>query len=194
MAWPLTPLTTYLPASTPAIKAADLNAIQDAITQAFRGTYSYAGIVIDGAGGNVVAPDAGSLRATGIVAVGASAARTSVPTPAIVKGAIYRESCLLAFALIDQAAPGNVRYGFNIASVIYANAGLPIEAWIVQLVTPGTPQTMIACAFGTFSNAFSGTTASAEVLSPSGVIQVHAFASGQQVPSQRPCGVIVLGT
>ena len=38
MAWPLTPLTTYLPASTPAIKAADLNAIQDAITQAFRGT------------------------------------------------------------------------------------------------------------------------------------------------------------
>lgn len=191
MAWPLTPRTTYIADSTPAIKADDLNALQEGVNRALLGTYSYAGLVVDGAGGAPVAPDPGSLRASGIVSVGASAARNAAPTPVIIKGAVYRESCLLAFALIDPAAPGNLRYGFNIKLVGYANPGLPIAAWIVELATPGTPQTMMACAFGTGGP--DGTVANAEVLSPSGVIQIRTFANGQPAVSQRPCGVVVFG-
>lgn len=65
MAWPLTPLTTYLPGQLPAIKAADLNAFQNAINRGFAGTYSTAGLVLDGVGGNTVAPAPGSLTASG---------------------------------------------------------------------------------------------------------------------------------
>jgi hypothetical protein len=51
MAWPNTPLTTYVPNSTPAIKAADLNAFQSAINGISAGSTSIAGAVLDGVGG-----------------------------------------------------------------------------------------------------------------------------------------------
>lgn len=73
MAWPITPLTTYLPGSTPAIKAADLNAIQDAISKTLLGKYSFAGLLVDGAGGNAVAPPAGGLSLTGGANIGGAA-------------------------------------------------------------------------------------------------------------------------
>jgi hypothetical protein len=61
MAWPLTPLTTYLAGSLPAIKAFDLNQIQQAINSAFGALWSFKGLAVDGVGGQAVNPAAGLL-------------------------------------------------------------------------------------------------------------------------------------
>lgn len=65
MAWPNTPLTTYTFDGAPPIKSMDLNAIQDAINRIINGTYSLRAVTIDGTGGNIVAPVAGSLTVSG---------------------------------------------------------------------------------------------------------------------------------
>src|SRR5690349_3399956 len=103
MAWPLTPLTTYLPGSLPAIKAADLNAIQSAINRGFLGTYSYAGIVVDGVGGQDAAPIAGGLKTSGPVVAGGPVTvggtafgKSSLPTPIPAPGAIYSDTRIIA--------------------------------------------------------------------------------------------------
>src|SRR5262245_51321232 len=141
MAWPLTPLTTYLPRGLPPIKAADLMAIQNAINRNFLGTYSHFGLVLDGKGGQDATPAAGSLSATGDVSclgalsvggnaslkqalsvggdingggslkLGAKRIGTTVPTPAIVKGTLYADACVVAFANIG--GNGALRSGFG---------------------------------------------------------------------------------
>ena len=144
MAWPTTLLTTYLPNSLPAIKAADLMAIQTAINRGFLVTYSFAGLVLDGAGGQdavpipgglktsgaIVAAGAvqcaslssganvsagGSLSAGGSVAVGARALSAAVPSPPIQKGVLYGDACPIALASI--AGNGVVHVGFGIQAV-----------------------------------------------------------------------------
>ena len=47
MAWPNTPLTTYVAGNPPAIKAADLNSMQDATNQTINGTYSVNSLTAD---------------------------------------------------------------------------------------------------------------------------------------------------
>lgn len=125
MAWPTTPLTSYLPGSTPPIKASDLNSLQDAINKAFLGKYSFAGLVVDGFGGNPVTPPGGGLSLTGganigggvqcaslfaagnlaaggnvsaggSVAVGARALSAAVPGTAVQKGVLYGDACPIA--------------------------------------------------------------------------------------------------
>lgn len=63
--WPNTPLTTYTFDGAPPIKSMDLNAIQDAINRIINGTYSLKALTIDGTGGNIVAPAAGSFTVSG---------------------------------------------------------------------------------------------------------------------------------
>jgi len=63
--WPNTPLTTYTFDGAPPIKSMDLNAIQDAINRIINGTYSLKAVTIDGTGGNIVAPAAGSFTVSG---------------------------------------------------------------------------------------------------------------------------------
>lgn len=121
MAWPLTPLTTYLPGSLPAIKSADLNAIQSAINRAFLGTYSYAGLVIDGTGGQDAAPIAGGLKtsgpvvAGGPVTAGGTAFSKSLPTPVPIAGAVYSDTRIIAAGFFY--ANVTMYCGFNIASI-----------------------------------------------------------------------------
>jgi hypothetical protein len=79
-AWPTTPLTTYVSGTTPAIKAADLNAFQTAINKGFLGEYTYKGIVVDGTGGAGTTPNAGS------VTVSRTATGTSAPTTQLAGG------------------------------------------------------------------------------------------------------------
>jgi|SRR5579871_1814606 len=64
MAWPLTPLTTYVANSTPAIKAADLNALQKFDNDVMLANLSFRALKIDGTGGvdlSGAPPAAGSL-------------------------------------------------------------------------------------------------------------------------------------
>lgn len=121
MAWPMTPLTTYLPGSLPAIKSTDLNAIQSAINRNFLGTYSYAGIVIDGVGGKDAAPvpgginTSGAIVAGGPITVGGTAFSKALPSPPPTPGAIYQDTRIIAAGLFYANA--GLAYGFNIAAV-----------------------------------------------------------------------------
>lgn len=65
MAWPLTPLTTYVSSTTPAIKAADLNAFQSAINSLYSGTLTLKSLNVDGTGANASALGAGNILASG---------------------------------------------------------------------------------------------------------------------------------
>lgn len=65
MAWPHSKLTTYVANSTPVVKAADLNALQDAVIAFVDATWSFKSIYIDGTGGNTVSPAKGRLYVRG---------------------------------------------------------------------------------------------------------------------------------
>jgi hypothetical protein len=153
MAWPLTPLTTYLPRGLPPIKASDLNAIQNAINRNFLGTYSHFGLVLDAIGGQDATPNAGSLSAEGSISclgtlsvggnasleqslgvgsditsggaltLGARGGGTSVPTPAVRPGTLYADSCVAAFGQTDNNGNGLVA-GFGVQSVAKGGTGV----------------------------------------------------------------------
>jgi hypothetical protein len=148
-------LTTYLPRGLPPIKAADLNAIQNAINRNFLGTYTHFGLVLDGKGGSDVVPTAGALAAsgtgtfgglvtcpslqvngdgnlTGKVTVGASAGGSALPGTPITKASVYAESCLLAMAIVKF--DGTFVFGFNIASIDWRPNLIGMV--LVQLATP----------------------------------------------------------
>ena len=62
MAWPSTPLTTYIANSTPSIKAFDLNAMQTGTNGIINGTYNLQAVTVTtGTPGSVVAPVAGDI-------------------------------------------------------------------------------------------------------------------------------------
>ena len=108
MAWPNTPLTTYIANTTPAIKASDLNAFQAAINRIINGTYSLKSVVIDGTGGTVTAPPTGTLSVT------SSASAASLPGTAISFGTSYKEALIFGFARCDAA--GTVTTNYNAKS------------------------------------------------------------------------------
>lgn len=118
-AWPTTPLTTYVANSTPAIKAYDLNQIQDAIGQAFLGTYSFKALVLDGSGGSSVVPgrNGGIVASGGIEAMSLMARKTfsdtTTPTPTIIPGEFTKGSAPACWAVINGTTGG-----------IYRGAGL----------------------------------------------------------------------
>lgn len=116
MAWPNSPLTSYLSGGLPAIKAFDLNAFQAAINGIINATYSLLGVVIDGTGGNVVTPVAGALVLSGT----ASAAGAG---PAVPWGTIYREGAVFGSAAVDSA--GAIVASYNAKSIAARAAGDP---------------------------------------------------------------------
>ena len=64
MAWPSTPLTSYVSNTVPAIKAFDLNSFQMGVNGIINGTYSHKAVVIDGTGGTLATPLSGALILT----------------------------------------------------------------------------------------------------------------------------------
>lgn len=98
-------------------------AIQNAINRAFLGTYSYAGLVLDGTGGNNAAPPAGGIQASGSgafggnLSVGGSASVAgngsfngglSVGGPASIGSDIYGGGALhLGARAMSGSMPGN---------------------------------------------------------------------------------------
>lgn len=109
MAWPNTPLTSYLAGGLPAIKAFDLNAFQAAINGIINATLSLLGVVIDGTGGNLVTPTPGALMLSG------SASGAAAPTTAVPWGTVFREGSVFGSAAIDAA--GALVAGYNVKSV-----------------------------------------------------------------------------
>lgn len=108
MAWPSTPLTSYVAGVTPYIKAFDLNALQGGVNGIVNGTYSLHSLTLDGTGGAVVAGSPGTAR------LSATASGTATPTAAVPWGTMTKESALFGDAAVDSA--GGFISGFNVLS------------------------------------------------------------------------------
>lgn len=127
MAWPATPLTTYVPSFTPAIKAFDLNAFQSAINGLVNGTYKLAAVTTTtGTAGSAVSPIAGTVQAAAAVA-GSVLPNTSLPQGTLTRGlvpigwALVASDGTLTQGINVNAAPthvgtGSYRVVFNVAS------------------------------------------------------------------------------
>lgn len=118
MAWPLTPLTTYVASTTPAIKASDLNSIQSGVNGIVAATYSLAAVVLDGTGGNVVTPTAGTVKISGSTGVG-----SSLPTSTIPVGTMYKQHVFAAMIYFQGAASPTIASAINVSSLSRTSAG-----------------------------------------------------------------------
>lgn len=109
-AWPLTRLTTYVANSTPVIKAADLNAVQDAFGTVLTGGWTFKGIKLDGTGGNAATPPAGSI------VISRTVSGTTLPNTALLAGELPKGLVPLCWAQVKSDGSGIYR-GVNILAV-----------------------------------------------------------------------------
>lgn len=105
MAWPSTSYESCV-ANTTVVHAALLNAIQSAINGIINATYSLKSVEIDGTGGSVVVPVAGTLR------VSAAGSGTTAPTTTVSAGRAYKAGVPVAWARIKS--DGTLRRGYNV--------------------------------------------------------------------------------
>jgi hypothetical protein len=129
MSWPATPLTTYVANTVPAIKAFDLNAFQNGINGIVNGTYSLKGLLIDGTGGAVSTPPAGSAR------VSRSVTGTSYPNIVVPLGEINVGQPLAGVAYVK--ADGTFLKGINVKTLSRVGLGHYRITWNIQLDTNG---------------------------------------------------------
>lgn len=95
MAWPLTPLETFVARSVPVIKATFLNTLQKWVNDLGLGVVTLKSLVVDGMGGNAVVSVAGSMQ------VSRSVADDQEPTAAAtLKGQVNKESIPTGLASI----------------------------------------------------------------------------------------------
>ncbi len=114
MAWPSTPLTSYVSNTVPAIKAFDLNAFQMGVNGIINGTYSHKGLVIDGLGGALSTPTSGALTLT------QSGSSIATPNPTIPLGSFHQNQLMSCVGYISSA--GTIVRGVNIKSASYVMA------------------------------------------------------------------------
>ncbi len=151
MAWPLTVNTTY--ANGTVVAATYLNNIETGIVNLYTGTSSLKALQIDGTGGAVVAPAAGSLVVSGAMSgaslaltgaittattatVTSTANGTSAPTPTISKGVLYGDLLPIAWGVFNSG--GTLVRGVNIAACAKTGTG----AYQVTLTTAGADSSM----------------------------------------------------
>ena len=115
MAWPFSRLRTYVANTTPTIKAADLNALQDKIIGLFAGTLSTIGLVLDGTGDQAVTPKAGGLKVTG------EFSGTIAPTTDMGAGVLGLSNVCQGWARITSA--GALVRGHNVKGVVKNGVG-----------------------------------------------------------------------
>lgn len=117
MAWPLTAMTTYVANSLPAIKAADLNALQTFAGAVLTNTYSFKSVQVDGTGGAASTGTSGYVEALTLYATANRSSATAGAGQAVVVGNIWRDTIPIAYAHVDNTvgAAALVR-GVNIAA------------------------------------------------------------------------------
>lgn len=117
MAWPLSRLTTYIANSVPAIKAFDLNEIQDKLADLYAGLRSIKGLVVDGVGGVAATAVAGAVQ------VSASVVGLAWPTVVTQLGLLAKEHIPAAMGHFSLNSPPTLLAGINIKSTSRAGAG-----------------------------------------------------------------------
>ena len=138
-ALPLTPSTTYIANSTPAIKAADLNALQAYLAGIYSAIFSVKALVIDGTGGASVAGTAGTLQLSG-----AFGSATTYPSTSIPSGRLYSDTVSLGYcrAYWDGASMVMVR-GANVNTVTRNGIGDYTVLFNSAMVSPATAEVAI---------------------------------------------------
>ena len=115
MAWPNTPLTTYVAGGPPHVMAADLNSLQDAINRMINATYSHKAVVVDGSGGAIVTPLAGTTL------VSANLLEATVPGTSRTRGTDCIGTRPWGMAVITGS--GTFKKGFNCKSASRTGVG-----------------------------------------------------------------------
>lgn len=123
MAWPLSILTSYTAGTVPALKAADLNAIQDAIVGIVGGTLTLKSLDLDGTGGGAGSAPAGTVRPSASI----SGYSTTPPfmLPPVPLGALHREQVVLGAARCFIGGFSTIQWcgGFNVREVVRVAKG-----------------------------------------------------------------------
>lgn len=154
-AWPLTPRTTYVAGTTPAIKAADLNAFQEAFNKIFLGEWSLKGVVVDGTGGAASSPVAGS------VVVSRSIVGNTMPTPSAAAGELPKSLVPICWAHIDAVA--GLQQGANVVGASRSALGVfsvtcnrqtadPTKDTVVVTVDSANPRVAVAVPYSDGGN------------------------------------------
>lgn len=115
MAWPSTALTTYVAGVAPAIQAFDLNAFQSAINGIVNATYALKAVVVDGIGGSVVVPLAGTTQ------VSAELTENTTPGTARSAGIDCKGTRDFGWAVFNGS--GVFKRGYNCKSVSRTGVG-----------------------------------------------------------------------
>lgn len=127
MAWPLTPIQTFI-ANVTRWTASFANQLQAGVNGIVAGTYSLLGVVVDGVGGVV------STAVAGAISMSTPAGSTTVPSPlTVARKVFYGDMQPYAMAIVDQASSGTavVKWGVNVAGIATNGAG----DWTIQLKT-----------------------------------------------------------
>lgn len=104
--WPSSPLVSFVAGTTPWISADVCNSLQSGINGIINGTYSLSALVVDGTGGSVVSPRAG----TGTVS--AALTGTGQPTPTVALGQWGKGGVPLGWVQIKP--DGTYNRGYNV--------------------------------------------------------------------------------
>lgn len=113
--FPFTRLTTYLANSVPAIKALDLNTIQDYLTHLFNGAKTLIKLQVDGTGDAATTCAAGEIQCSKAVIVGEYQAGSVLPTTAIPLNRINAGKTCFGWATVGSA--GTFGRGDNVKAV-----------------------------------------------------------------------------
>ncbi len=107
MAWPSSPLTSYVPGTTPVIHAFDLNAMQSGTNGLVNGTYNVQALTTTtSTPGTVITPIAGTVVAAAALG-GSSTPNTNLPQGTLARGLVP-----VGWACITSA--GNLTQGYNV--------------------------------------------------------------------------------
>lgn len=126
MAWPLTPIQTFI-ANVTRWTASFANQLQAGVNGIVAGTYSLIGVVIDGVGGVV------STAVAGAISMATPAGSTTVPSPlTVARKVFYGDMQPYAMAIVDQTSgTAVVKWGVNIQAIVNNATG----DWTIQLKT-----------------------------------------------------------
>lgn len=122
---PTSPSTTYVPNSTPAIKAQDLNDLQKYLAGLYSALFSVKALVVDGTGGNAAGATPGTVRVSSTVSAYTTTPPFAMPTVPV--GQLSREHVILgSVRCLIPLGSGAISQcgGVNVYSVVRTAAGL----------------------------------------------------------------------
>lgn len=160
MALPLSPSTSYVAGSPPAIKADDLNAIQQYLAGLYAGNYTVKTMYVDSTGGNA------TTQLPGLVVANGRVTHTTLPnTINYAAGTVAQGSVARAWAVVNRDS--SFLRGFKVYSTARTAMGNPTGDYTVVFDTNPSDKVNVAV-FATIVELVAAPTA----------IQVLAFDSG----------------